>query len=90
MEINPAYNIAPLVVATIQHAARQAHAGNAQAKQWILDEGALWMDALGVYLPPEQLEAWVSRGCPLPKAMQAGPENKKPHRKPQDERYAKI
>ena len=64
--INQDYSIRPLAVAVILRAAREAK-DNAEAAQWLLTDAPLWLDGIGIDLNPEQITAWIARGCKIPK-----------------------
>lgn len=68
------YDIRPLAAAVIVRAAREAREGSAEARQWLLSDAPLWMDAIGLDLQPAQVRKWITRGCKIPQrgALQLG------------------
>lgn len=77
MYINPDYDLKPLVLAVVIHAAREANEGNEEARRWVRDESIVWLDAVDAGIKPESVTQWVSGGCKMKrsamKIMQAQP-----------------
>lgn len=80
--INPDCDIRQLVYAVIVCAAQDANKGDNAARKWILEEGVIWIDsAFDVYIPPERLQRWIKRGCPIPRGLQFSAPQMKPAEK---------
>ncbi len=76
MQINPDYDIKPLVLAVVTQAARDASKGDKQARAWLRDESFKWLDGAGVEIKPQIIQRWTRKGCRMParaKKMQAQP-----------------
>lgn len=65
--VRPDYDIAPLVAAVILQAAREAHEGSQDARQWLVTDAPLWLDGIGVDMDPAQIMRWIKRGCKIPR-----------------------
>lgn len=53
-----------LAGAVVLKAVQDARAGDPCAAAWLANEAMIYLDALGVDLDPEYLQAWVKSGCP--------------------------
>lgn len=51
MVIPPEFKIEPLVLATVEHAIREARHGNYQARRWLFHEAVNWLEAITGYHP---------------------------------------
>lgn len=83
--IDPDCDLAPLIVAVIQEAKRQARRGDRDAIEWLLEDGQLWIDAI-MDIHPDHLRRWVAGNC-KPLGWKRAPKQK-PHRRPQAARNA--
>lgn len=59
--INPNCDISQLVAAVILKAKRDATHGDKQARQWLVTDGIIWMDAI-IDIHPEKFIQWASGG----------------------------
>jgi len=55
---------AGLAAAIVLQAVTEARGGDHGAESWLLTEGQLWLEALGLDIHPDRLGRWVSDGCP--------------------------
>lgn len=62
MQINPDYDLKPLVLAVVTQAARDANDGDEEARRWMRDESIVWLDGVGAGIHPEKIQRWVKRG----------------------------
>ncbi|MDP1715985.1 MAG: hypothetical protein Q8L41_14690 [Anaerolineales bacterium] len=66
MKIDCDYDIKPLVLAVVAHAAREASAGDEQARQWMANEAIVWLEGIGMDIHPETIQRWTRKGFKLP------------------------
>ncbi len=76
MKLNPDYDLKPLVLAVVERAARDAIAGDVQARAWIRNESIAWLDGAGIDIHPQTIRRWANKCYRMParaKKMQAQP-----------------
>jgi len=54
-----------LGAAVIIHAMRQAQAGDLDAAAWLVVDGPLWLDGLGIEITPQAIQARIEDKRPL-------------------------
>ena len=57
------FDIRPLAAAVIVQASKEAQAGDQGARQWLQNDGLIFLDACGVTLEPAQVKRWIQKGC---------------------------
>ena len=70
MQIYKDYDLKPLVLAVVIHAAREANDGNEEARAWMRDESIVWLDAIGAGIQPEKIERWTRKGYKMTRSAQ--------------------
>lgn len=53
-----------LAAATVHQAVIDCRRGDYTARQWLLTDGLIWLDGLGLDFDPDWLAGWVNAGCP--------------------------
>ena len=52
-----------LALAVVNQAVIETRAGNQEARRWLLEHGAAWLEACGESIDPQYWQKWIQHGC---------------------------